>query len=72
VASLDRKFIGLERGSCSNVPTGISTAVLEVEDGVVHLVAEKLWEPSAEINPTGAACRDFPNGNFALRATVPH
>jgi hypothetical protein len=37
----------------------MSTAVLEVEDGVVHLVAEKLWEPSAEINPTGAACRDF-------------
>ena len=41
VASLDRKFVGLKRGSCSNVPTGISTAVLEVEDGVVHLVAEK-------------------------------
>jgi hypothetical protein len=44
-------------------PKRISTAVLKVEDGVVHLVAEKLWESSAEIKPSGAQPR------FSLTAT---
>jgi error-prone DNA polymerase len=35
------------------------TGTLEVEDGVVHLVAEKLWEPKTELKPTGAPSRDF-------------
>jgi error-prone DNA polymerase len=32
---------------------------LQVEDGVVHLIAEKLWEPRIELKPSGAASRDF-------------
>jgi error-prone DNA polymerase len=35
------------------------TGTLQVEDGVVHLVAEKLWEPRAELKPSGAPSRDF-------------
>ncbi|HSE89349.1 MAG TPA: error-prone DNA polymerase [Candidatus Binatia bacterium] len=35
------------------------TGTLQVEDNVVHLVAEKLWEPKAELKPTGAPSRDF-------------
>jgi error-prone DNA polymerase len=35
------------------------TGTLQVEDGVVHLVAEKLWEPKTELKPTGAPSRDF-------------
>jgi error-prone DNA polymerase len=35
------------------------TGKLQVEDGVVHLVAEKLWEPSLEFKPTAARSRDF-------------
>jgi error-prone DNA polymerase len=35
------------------------TGTLQVEDGVVHLVAEKLWEPKTELKPTGASSRDF-------------
>jgi error-prone DNA polymerase len=35
------------------------TAKLQVEDGVVHLVAEKLWEPRLELKPTAAPSRDF-------------
>jgi error-prone DNA polymerase len=35
------------------------TGTLQVEDGVVHLVAEKLWEPKMELKPTGAPSRDF-------------
>src|SRR4029450_2441559 len=35
------------------------TGTLQVEDNVVHLVAEKLWEPKVEHKPTGAPRRDF-------------
>jgi error-prone DNA polymerase len=35
------------------------TGTLQVEGGVVHLVAEKLWEPEIELKPTGAPSRDF-------------
>ena len=35
------------------------TGKLQVEDGVVHLVAEKLWEPRVELKPTAAPSRDF-------------
>jgi error-prone DNA polymerase len=35
------------------------TGRLQVEDGVVHLVAEKLWEPRVDIIPSGAPSRDF-------------
>ncbi|HXV48373.1 MAG TPA: error-prone DNA polymerase [Candidatus Binatia bacterium] len=37
---------------------GIS-GTLQVEDGVVHLVAERLWEPKVELKPAGAQSRDF-------------
>jgi error-prone DNA polymerase len=37
---------------------GIS-GTLQVEDGVVHLVAERLWEPKVELKPAGAPSRDF-------------
>jgi error-prone DNA polymerase len=32
---------------------------LQVGDSVVHLIAEKLWEPKLELKPTGASSRDF-------------
>jgi error-prone DNA polymerase len=35
------------------------TGTLQVEDNVVHLVAEQLWEPKVELKPTGAPSRDF-------------
>jgi error-prone DNA polymerase len=35
------------------------TGKLQVEDGVVHLVAEKLWEPKVNLTPRGAPSRDF-------------
>ena len=35
------------------------TGRLQVEDGVVHLIAEQLWEPTLEFKPTGAPSRDF-------------
>jgi error-prone DNA polymerase len=35
------------------------TGKLQVEDGIVHLIAEKLWEPSLELKPTAAPSRDF-------------
>ncbi len=35
------------------------TGRLQVEDGVVHLVAEQLWEPTLRFRPTGAPSRDF-------------
>jgi error-prone DNA polymerase len=35
------------------------TGKLQVEDSVVHLVAEKLWEPRVELKPTGAPSRNF-------------
>ncbi|HEX2931723.1 MAG TPA: error-prone DNA polymerase [Candidatus Binatia bacterium] len=37
---------------------GIS-GTLQVEDGVVHLVAEELWEPRVELKPASAGSRDF-------------
>jgi error-prone DNA polymerase len=35
------------------------TGTLQVEDNVVHLVAEKFWEPTVGLKPTGAPSRDF-------------
>lgn len=35
------------------------TGTLQAEDNVVHLVAEKFWEPKMELKPTGAPSRDF-------------
>ena len=32
---------------------------LQAEDGVVHLVAERLWEPRVDLQPTSARSRDF-------------
>jgi error-prone DNA polymerase len=35
------------------------TGKLQVEDGVVHLVAEELWEPKLELKLASARSRDF-------------
>jgi error-prone DNA polymerase len=35
------------------------TGKLQVEDNVIHLVAEKLWEPKLNLEPTAARSRDF-------------
>ena len=35
------------------------TGKLQVEDGCIHLIAEKLWEPTAELKPTAPPSRDF-------------
>jgi error-prone DNA polymerase len=35
------------------------TGKLQVEDGVVHLVAEELWEPRLELKPASAGSRNF-------------
>jgi error-prone DNA polymerase len=35
------------------------TGRLQAEDGVVHIVAEQLWEPGLRLKPTGAPSRDF-------------
>jgi error-prone DNA polymerase len=35
------------------------TGKLQVEDNVVHLVAEKLWEPRLVLKPVATASRDF-------------
>ena len=35
------------------------TGKLQAEDGVVHLVAEELWEPRLELKPVSAHSRDF-------------
>jgi error-prone DNA polymerase len=35
------------------------TGNLQSEDKVVHLVAEKLWEPKIEFKPNGAPSHDF-------------
>ena len=35
------------------------TGKLQVEDGVVHLIAEELWKPRVELQPTGTPSRDF-------------
>ena len=35
------------------------TGKLQVEDGVVHLVADELWEPRVELKPASAPSRDF-------------
>jgi error-prone DNA polymerase len=32
---------------------------LQVEDGVIHLVAEQLWEPKIALQPASAQSRDF-------------
>jgi len=35
------------------------TGKLQVEDGIVHLIANKLWEPRVELKPIGAPSRNF-------------
>jgi error-prone DNA polymerase len=35
------------------------TGKLQAEDGVVHLVAEELWEPRLELKPASTRSRDF-------------
>jgi error-prone DNA polymerase len=35
------------------------TGTLQVEDNIVHLVAEIFWEPKVGLKPTGAPSRDF-------------
>jgi error-prone DNA polymerase len=35
------------------------TGTLQVEQGVVHLVAESLWIPDVEMEPAGVSSRDF-------------
>jgi error-prone DNA polymerase len=35
------------------------TGKLQVEDGVVHLVAERLWKPRVELKPASVHSRDF-------------
>jgi error-prone DNA polymerase len=35
------------------------TGKLQAEDGVVHLVAEELWEPRLELKPASVGSRDF-------------
>jgi error-prone DNA polymerase len=35
------------------------TGTLQVEDGIVHLVAEELWEPKMALKPASAGARDF-------------
>ena len=35
------------------------TGTLQVEDGVVHLVAEELWEPRIALKPVSAGARNF-------------
>jgi len=35
------------------------TGTLQVQQGVVHLVAEKLWKPHVEREPASASSRDF-------------
>ena len=35
------------------------TGKLQAEDGVVHLVAEELWEPRLELQPASTRSRDF-------------
>ena len=37
---------------------GIS-GMLQVQDGIVHLVAEKLWQPKVSIEPAKSSSRDF-------------
>ena len=35
------------------------TGTLQVEDGIVHLVAEELWKPRLELKPASTPSRDF-------------
>lgn len=35
------------------------TGKLQVEDNVIHLVAEKLWKPKLNLEPTAGRSRDF-------------
>jgi error-prone DNA polymerase len=37
---------------------GIS-GILQVEDNIVHLVAEKLWQPKVSTQPVKSSSRDF-------------
>ena len=37
---------------------GIS-GTIQAEDGVVHLVAEELWEPRVKLKPASTGSRDF-------------
>lgn len=37
---------------------GIS-GILQVEDNIVHLVAEKLWRPKVSTQPAKSSSRDF-------------
>ena len=41
------------------------TGTLQVEDGVVHIVAEKPWRPTLELKPSGTATRDFHSEQFS-------
>jgi len=35
------------------------TGKLQVEDGVVHLIVEELWEPRVKLKPAAVTSRDF-------------
>jgi error-prone DNA polymerase len=35
------------------------TGTLQAQQGVVHLIAEKLWSPRMHLKPPGAPSRDF-------------
>ena len=35
------------------------TGTLQVQQGIVHLVAEKLWKPRVGLEPATASSRDF-------------
>jgi hypothetical protein len=43
---------------------GIS-GTIQAEDGVVHLVAEHLWEPKNELKPALVTSRDFVNSDLS-------
>jgi error-prone DNA polymerase len=48
------------------------TGTLQVENGVVHLIAEKLCQPTVELKPTAAPKPGFPlKGNFTLVGVLP-
>jgi error-prone DNA polymerase len=35
------------------------TGTLQVEDGIIHLIAEKFWKPEANLKPARVSSRDF-------------
>src|SRR5207247_11231220 len=43
------------------------TGTLQVEDGIVHLVADELWELRLELKPASTPSRDFHCREFAHR-----